>query len=124
MIFTIEASAIPESKDTFEYVRIAGFRRIREVLMMQAKSFDLSLRAQPPFTRKRFYTPREIAEFGADGTPWQEMYVVALSNIERGNFYPVALENVRRMGELACLSNKQIGSAIARAKAMLRKSNS
>ena len=75
----------------------------------------MGLIERTPYCPKRYYSQKEIEEFGADGTPWREMYEVALRNIERGNFYPIALEDVRRMGELAGLSNKRIGSGVARA---------
>lgn len=64
---------------------------------------------------KRFYTGAEVAEFGADGTPWPRMYVASLSNIGRGSFNATSLQDARRMGELSGLSNRRIGRDIARA---------
>lgn len=72
--------------------------------------------------RKRFYTAREIAEFGADGTNWQAMHRAALVNVTRcGQLDSVLLTDARRMGELAGLSNRKIGKGIARALARSRR---
>ena len=92
---------------------------IQEIFIVHRKGFDAGLMERARSSPKRFYSQREIAEFRADGTNWPQMFRAALSNIERGNFNVKVIEDVRRMGELSGLSNKQIGSEIAKAKARI-----
>lgn len=89
---------------------------MQELFVVHRKGFDAGLLERARATPKRFYSEREVAEFGADGTNWRRMFQAALGNIERGNFCNRVIEDVRRMGELAGLSNKQIGAAIAKSR--------
>jgi hypothetical protein len=88
---------------------------------MKDAGLDSTSRTERPRPNgKRLYSSREVAEFGSDGTPWPSMYEAALANIERGTFNGVALLDVRRMGELAGMSNRKIGAGLARAIARSR----
>jgi hypothetical protein len=90
---------------------------IQELLVVHGNGFDAGLLARARATPKRFYSQQEVSEFRADGTNWSQMFRAALSNIARGNFSARVIEDVRRMGELSGLSNKQIGSALSKAAA-------
>ncbi|HEX8177890.1 MAG TPA: hypothetical protein VF543_22565 [Pyrinomonadaceae bacterium] len=94
---------------------------IKELLVAHRKGFDSGLMMRVRATPKRYYTGQEIAVFRADGTNWPEMFRTRLHYFERGNFDDMSLADARRMGELAGLSNKQIGSAIATARARAKR---